>query len=255
MVNLNTSTCGSCGCGLPAPEPVTLFGRTFVVRPSICAACILKAEAQPRKKTAWERLCPKLYQKTDIARLENELRELGYDVCWLRDILAWQYGSQGLVISGPTGVGKSRVMWLLLQRLLDQEHRSAVLLNAVRFRTTLQLAGRDGTTEEFVRRLIRTDLLYWDDLGQMHLTGSASEMLLHVVEERSSSEMPILATTQYSGEGIDAQFERREMGKAIRRRLNEFCRVVVVRSVADQTGLSIVAANSIARHEGYAGRR
>jgi IstB-like ATP binding protein len=231
------------------------FWPDIVVRPSICAACILKAEAQPRKKTAWERLCPKLYQKTDIARLENELRELGYDVCWLRDILAWQYGSQGLVISGPTGVGKSRVMWLLLQRLLDQEHRSAVLLNAVRFRTTLQLAGRDGTTEEFVRRLIRTDLLYWDDLGQMHLTGSASEMLLHVVEERSSSEMPILATTQYSGEGIDAQFERREMGKAIRRRLNEFCRVVVVRSVADQTGLSIVAANSIARHEGYAGRR
>jgi DNA replication protein DnaC len=145
-------------------------------------------------------------------------------------------------------------MWLLLQRLLDREHRSAVLLNAVGFRTRLQLAGRDGTTEEFVRRLVRTDLLYWDDLGQMHLTGPASEMLLHVVEERSNSEMPILATTQYSGEGIDAQFERKEMGKAIRRRLNEFCRVVVVRSVADQTELSIVAANSVARHEGYARR-
>jgi hypothetical protein len=254
MVNLNTSACSSCGRTLPAPEPVTLLGRTFVVRPSVCAACIAKVEVQPRDKTAWERLCPKLYQKTDIARLENELRELGYDVCWLRDILAWQYGSQGLFISGPTGVGKSRVMWLLLKRLLDQEHRSAVLLNAVRFRTTLQLAGRDGTTEEFVRRLVRTDLLYWDDLGQMHLTGSASEMLLHVVEERSNSEMPILATTQYSGEGIDAQFERKEMGKAIRRRLNEFCRVVVVRSVADQTELSIVAANSVARHEGYARR-
>jgi hypothetical protein len=212
MVSLITSTCGSCGCALPAPEPVTLLGRTFVVRPSICAACIVKAEAQPRKKTAWERLCPKLYQKTDIARLENGLRELGYDVCWLRDVLTWQYGSQGLFISGPTGVGKSRVMWLLLQRLLDQEHRSAVLLNAVAFRTRLQLAARDGTTEEFVRRLVRTDLLYWDDLGQMHLTGAVSEMLLHVVEERSNSEMPILATTQYSGEGIDAQFERKEMG-------------------------------------------
>jgi hypothetical protein len=86
---------------------------------------------------------------------------------------------------------------------------------------------------------VRTDLLYWDDLGQMHLTGSASERLLHVVEERSNSEMPILPTTQYSGEGIDAQFERKEMWKAIRRRLNEFCRVVVVRSVADQPELSM----------------
>jgi chromosomal replication initiation ATPase DnaA len=240
---------------LAAPKPVTLFGRTFVVGPSVCAACAGEANVEPKKKTVWERLCPKLYQKTDIARLENGLRELGYDFCRLRDVLGWQYGSQGLVISGPTGVGKSRVMWLLLQRLLDQEHRSAVLLNAVGFRTTLQLAGRDGTTEEFVRRLVRTDLLYWDDLGQMHLTGSASEMLLHIVEERTGAEMPILATTQYSGEGMDSQFERKEMGKAIRRRLNEFCRVVVVRSVADQTELSIVAANSIARHEGYAGRR
>lgn len=217
MVNLKTSVCSSCGRTLPAPKPVMLFGRTFVVGASVCAACASEADEEPRKKTVWERLCPTSYQKTDIARLENGLRELGYDVCWLRDVLAWQYGSQGLVISGPTGVGKSRVMWLLLQRLLDQEHRSAVLLNAVRFRTTLQLAGRDGTTEEFVRRLVRTDLLYWDDLGQMHLTGSASEMLLHVVEERSNSEMPILATTQYSGEGIDAQFERKEMGKADRK--------------------------------------
>jgi nucleoside-triphosphatase THEP1 len=254
MVNLNKSVCSSCGGTLAAPEPVTLFGRTFVVGASVCAACAGEADVEPKKKTAWERLCPKLYQKTDIARLENGLRELGYEVCWLRDVLTWQYGSQGLVISGPTGVGKSRVMWLLLERLLDQEHRSAVLLNAVAFRTRLQLAARDGTTEEFVRRLMRTDLLYWDDLGQMHLTGAVSEMLLHVVEERSNSEMPILATTQYSGEGIDAQFERKEMGKAIRRRLNEFCRVVVVRSVADQTERSIVAANSVARHEGYARR-
>jgi hypothetical protein len=43
--------------------------------------------------------------------------------------------------------------------------------------------------------------------------------------------MPILVTTQYSGEGMDAQFEWKEMGRAIRRRLNEFCKVVVVRSV------------------------
>jgi DNA replication protein DnaC len=83
-------------------------------------------------------------------------------------------------------------------------------------------------SEEFVRRLIRADVVFWDDLGQMHLTGAASEMLLHLIEERTCAGMPILATTQYSGEGMDAQFERKEMGRAIRRRLNEFCRVVVV---------------------------
>ena len=54
-------------------------------------------------------------------------------------------------------------------------------------------------------------------------------MLLHLVEERTCAGMPILVTTQYSGEGMDAQFERKEMGQAIRRRLNESCKVVVVR--------------------------
>jgi hypothetical protein len=136
-------------------------------------------------------------------------------------------------------VGKSRVavrvMWSLLRRFLDQEDRTAVLLNAVRFRTAVQTAGRDCSTEEFVRRMVRADILYWDDLGQMHLTGAATEMLLHIVEERTCAEMPILATTQYSGEGMDSQFERKETGKAIRRRLNEFCRVVLVRSVRNQT--------------------
>jgi DNA replication protein DnaC len=85
-----------------------------------------------------------------------------------------------------------------------------------------------------VRRLVRADVLYWDDLGQMHLTGAASEMLLHVVEERTCGEMPILTTTQYSGEELDIQFDRSEMGEAIRRRLNEFCRVVRVREMGEQ---------------------
>jgi DNA replication protein DnaC len=132
-----------------------------------------------------------------------------------------------------------------LRRLLDDEHRTAVFLNAVRFRTGLQIAARDGTTEEFVRRLVRTDVLFWDDLGQMHLTGAASEMLLHLVEERVCTGRPILATTQYAGKGMDAQFERAEMGQAIRRRLNEFCRVVTIRGVRDQRGVVVSARDRV----------
>jgi DNA replication protein DnaC len=135
-------------------------------------------------------------------------------------------------------------MWTLLRRLLEQEHRVAVFLNAVRFRTGLQAAARDGATEEFVHRLVRADVLYWDDLGQTHLTGAASEMLLHLMEERTCAGTPILVTTQYSGEGMDAQFERKEMGQAIRRRLNEFCKVVVVRSMTEQWVRNPLATDS-----------
>ena len=125
-------------------------------------------------------------------------------------------------------------MCLLLRRLLDPEHRTGVVLNAVTFRSGLQSAACQGATEVFVRRLVHSDIVYWDDLGQMHLTGPSSEMLLHIIEERACVGRPILATTQYSGEELDVQFERPQMGQAIRRRLNEFCRIVRIGQAENQ---------------------
>jgi hypothetical protein len=65
------------------------------------------------------------------------------------------------------------------------------------------------------------------------------------VEERVCTGRPILATTQYAGKGMDAQFERAEMGQAIRRRLNEFCRVVTIRGVRDQRGVVVSARDRV----------
>jgi hypothetical protein len=121
MVSAKTSACCSCGRALPDPEPVILFGRKFVVRPTVCAACSIKTEAQPKKQNAWERLCPDLYQRTDIVRLRTSCGSGAMTRDGRKTLLAWQYGSQGLVLSGPTGIGKSRLMWTLLRRLLDQE--------------------------------------------------------------------------------------------------------------------------------------
>jgi hypothetical protein len=82
---------------------------------------------------------------------------------------------------------RSRIgMEPIKRNLLDQEQRSFAWLNAVRFRSGLQAAARDGATESFVQRLAGVQVLHWDDLGQAHLTGAASEMLLHIVEERTA---------------------------------------------------------------------
>jgi DNA replication protein DnaC len=117
-------------------------------------------------------------------------------------------------------------MWQLLRRLLD-EQRVVVALDAVTYRSGLASAAREGETEAYVRRLTHADLLYWDDFGQTHLSGAASEMLLHVVEQRTSRERPLLITSQYSGGALESQFQRSEMGAAVRRRINEFCQVIV----------------------------
>jgi DNA replication protein DnaC len=205
---------------------MAVFGRTFRIRPTVCAKCGDTSQNQ-EGRTHWERICPDEYQRTDVRRLERELVLYGHDATWISSVLIWQYSPKGLVVAGPTGTGKSRAMWMLLRRLLDEEQRSFAWLNAVRFRSGLQAAARDGATESFVQRLAGVQVLYWDDLGQTHLTGAASEMLLHIIEERTAGRLPILATTQYSAEQLELQFERPEMGQAIRRRLNEFCSVIV----------------------------
>ena len=58
------------------------------------------------------------------------------------------------------------------------------------------------------------------------LSGAASEMLLHLVEQRTSHERPLPLTSQYNGGALESQFQRPEMGAAVRRRINEFCRVI-----------------------------
>jgi hypothetical protein len=51
-------------------------------------------------------------------------------------------------------------------------------------------------------------------------------MLLYLVEQRTSHERPLLLTSQYGGGALESQFQRPEMGAAVRRRINEFCRVI-----------------------------
>jgi DNA replication protein DnaC len=99
-------------------------------------------------------------------------------------------------------------------------------VDTMQLRSALQARG--ASPEEYVRRLLRPDVVYWDDLGQIRVTGAVSEMLLYLIEQRCAAGKPFLVTTQYSGKQLTAQFERAELGEAVARRLNEFCRVVRV---------------------------
>jgi DNA replication protein DnaC len=140
-------------------------------------------------------------------------------------VLRWQHGPEGLLVLGDTGRGKTWVMWWLLRRLWE-EGCSVVTLDAVTYRSGLTSAARQGDAADYARRLARVDVLYWDDFGQTHLSGAASEMLLHLVEQRTAHERPLLLTSQYSGDALESQFERQQMGTAVRRRINDFCRIV-----------------------------
>jgi hypothetical protein len=210
-------------CGTPITStivPVTIGGRSIVLRATVCDACADAAKLQPSsggRRSQWERLCPPRYQRD----LPDEFLVRS----WVYGVLRWQYGPHGLLVVGETGTGKTWVMWWLLRRLLEERY-SVVTLDAVTYRSGLTTAARQGDAADYARRLVLVDVLYWDDFGQTHLSGAASEMLLHVVEQRTSHERPLLLTSQYSGCALESQFERQEMGTAVRRRINDFCRIV-----------------------------
>jgi predicted ATPase len=216
-----TETCRSCArTMLESTVVVTLGNRTWTLRATVCRVCADAAASQTssaRCKSEWQRLCPPHYQRDLPPGILAQL--------WVEDVLGWQYKPQGLLVIGDTGSGKTWVMWRLLRRLL-KERRSVVVLDAVTYRSGLSKAAREGETEDYVQRLARAEVLYWDDFGQTHLSAAASEMLLHVLEKRTSYQRPVLVTSQYRGAALELQFERPEMGAAVRRRINEFCRVV-----------------------------
>jgi hypothetical protein len=119
----------------------------------------------------------------------------------------------------------------------------------------LYLAGKTG----YVRRLSSAEVLYWDDFGRTHLSGAASEMLLHVVEQRVSHERALLLTSQYGGSALELQFQRPEMGAAVRRRINEFCRVIeacenllkIARSVSKGSAVNHLTWLLVTGHQTY----
>jgi IstB-like ATP binding protein len=221
MQEQDSLPCRCCGRPITATSvPVTIGGRSIVLRPTVCDACANVTKLQPSsagRRSEWQRLCPSRYQR-DLPD-EFLLRP------WVNGVLRWQYGPKGLLVVGDTGTGKTWVMWRLLRRLLD-ERCSVVTLDAVTYRSGLTSAARQGDAADYARRLVLVDVLYWDDFGQTHLSGAASEMLLHVVEQRTSHERPLLLTSQYSGDALESQFERQQMGTAVRRRINDFCRIV-----------------------------
>jgi nucleoside-triphosphatase THEP1 len=213
-------TCGQC-----KKDFETVFWASGGYIP-YCTPCTERSELERLQKeklaavrylSPWEKLCPYLYQHTDP--------ELILAKPWAREVAHWQYEPKGLCLVGKTGVGKSRAVWLLIDRLF-QEGKKIHAVDSQTFRTANANAATEGNTESWIRTLSRVDVLLFDDLGQMKVTDSAAEALLSIVSKRTENGKPLIITTQYTGHELSAQFGREHLGEAIRRRIGEFCHVI-----------------------------
>lgn len=195
-----------------------------------------KSTSQTHRKnqlaTAWSSLCPPIYRSSDWEahpELSPICRQLAHD--WR--IPAASAGTErGLLITGPSGRGKTRTCYQILRRL----HFGGFPCMAAAAIHFAQQAGAVTSystpaqerwkAQRFFQQAKTSRVFFLDDLGKDGGRESPGfgRMLHDVLEHRCSHLLPTLVTTERVGEEL-AQFLGTNYADGIVRRLREMCQI------------------------------
>jgi DNA replication protein DnaC len=105
----------------------------------------------------------------------------------------WITAGKNLVISGPTGCGKSYLAQSLGSQACLLGHRT-FYFNCGKLFQTLKEKRAEGGYQRFIGRIARTPLLILDDFGLAHLDAQDRLSLLEIIEDRLGRAATIIAT-------------------------------------------------------------
>jgi DNA replication protein DnaC len=105
----------------------------------------------------------------------------------------WVNAHQGILIVGPTGVGKTYTACALAQAAIRRGH-TALYLRAPRMLDELSVARVDGRLPRLLAAWARVSVLLIDDLGLQPLTNQQAADLLEVIEDRHQRRASILTS-------------------------------------------------------------
>lgn len=120
-----------------------------------------------------------------------------------------------LTLAGTSGVGKTRIAWLVLKkRYIEYGER----FKAIGAETFARKAFHD---KYLLESLVNIPLLLLDDLGKERATPTAEASIFELIRERMDNAKPTIYTTNYLPYDLVKRFSEIETGKAIKRRLKE----------------------------------
>ena len=105
----------------------------------------------------------------------------------------WAKKAINILITGPTGIGKSWMACALAQKAC-REGYSAYYQRLTRLLQELPLARGDGSYAKLLVRLAKTDVLVLDDWGLVKLNAEQRRDLLEILEDRHGSRATIITS-------------------------------------------------------------
>ena len=230
-------TCGECNQPKEMEVPDNWeetrieLGLPVVPTRVVCAEChatnvVKESKANARelrltRASRWRtdpRLCPKDFHDTKVEKLPREDRS--------RVVLEWSFNPKGLLLHGPTRRGKTRTVWLLLERLFVEELRDIMAFDTQEWAKRLGKAFENRQAKEFLDQQIEAHVLFFDDLDKEPLTPRVQAELFYVLKRRIEKQRPTFYTTNAVGAELAAKFSDPNVGDPFVERLREYCLVV-----------------------------
>lgn len=105
----------------------------------------------------------------------------------------WIERHQNVIVSGPTGVGKSFLSCALGNQACLLGFRT-LYFNCTKFFPRLKLWKADGSYPKEITRIEKADLVLFDDFGLERLDAQSRISLLEIIEDRAGRRSTVIAT-------------------------------------------------------------
>lgn len=207
--------CGA--CHTPKQARLELLGKPAVV-PCMCRCMKEKEEARKKAQAERERL-QRIERLRQQAFPEAELRGCTFDrddganpavsrICrgYAEQFARMKDEKKGLLLYGTVGTGKTFLAACIANAVVDRGY-PALVTNF--FRLSNAVSGQRKDAQSYLDALRAYDLLVIDDLAAERDTEYMAELVLNLVDTRYRQGLPLIVTTNLTGEELRKPAELR----------------------------------------------